>query len=84
MITCSSGLFSTIAKMFILSTFKDTVRIPPHKFGHCQKDAIMEELNERLANNVIIDVGLCIVAYDILTMGQSFIYHGDPATHTAG
>ena len=70
--------------MFILVKIKDTIRIPPNLFHLPLEDAISEELNKRLANRVIVNVGLCIVLYDIVKLGESFIYQGDGASNTEG
>lgn len=42
----------------------------------------MDEVNRKLCNRVVIDVGLCICLYDILEIGKSFILPGDGAAHT--
>lgn len=68
--------------MFVLVTLKETVRILPNKLHLPLREAISEDLNEKLANKVIVDVGLCITLYDIVDVGESFLRHGDPAAHT--
>ena len=67
--------------MFVLVTLKETVRIPPPKLHLPLQEAITEDLNDKLANKVIVDVGLCITLYDILHVSESFLRHGDPAAH---
>ncbi|KAJ8919816.1 hypothetical protein NQ315_006345 [Exocentrus adspersus] len=68
--------------MFILSEMKNVTRIPPELFGLKLNDAIAGELNKKLANKVVLNVGLCIALYDILTLQESFIFPGDGASHT--
>lgn len=70
--------------MFILVSLKDRIRILPNKFNRSIDDAIAQELNDRFANKVIINVGLCITLYDILETKDSFIYQGDGSAHTVG
>ena len=70
--------------MFILVNLKDRIRILPEKFNKSIEDAIAQELNERFANKVIINVGLCITLFDILETKDSFIYQGDGSAHTDG
>ena len=70
--------------MFILVNLKDRIRVQPEKFNKSIEDAIAQELNERYANKVIINVGLCITLFDILETKDSFIYQGDGSAHTAG
>ena len=40
--------------MFVLAEIKDTIRLPPIKFGMNLQEAIMNELNTKLANKVKI------------------------------
>lgn len=68
--------------MFVLSKFKDIVRVPAHHLGTPIEDVLAEELNKRFANKVVLDVGLVICLYDILDLGESYIYCGDGAIHT--
>ncbi|XP_039621408.1 DNA-directed RNA polymerase III subunit RPC8 isoform X1 [Polypterus senegalus] len=68
--------------MFTLVEMVDTVRIPPWQFQSRLNDAIVEELNKKLANKVVFNVGLCICLYDITKLEDSFIFPGDGASHT--
>jgi DNA-directed RNA polymerase III subunit RPC8 len=68
--------------MYILVELKDVVRIAPNQFDLPLDEAIAEELNAKLANRVIVNVGLCIALYDIIKINQSFVYQGDGASHT--
>lgn len=70
--------------MFVLVTLNETVKIPPHKLHLPVKDCIRDELNEELANKVIVNVGLCITLYDITRIGKSFLHQGDASSHTDG
>ncbi|XP_067875545.1 DNA-directed RNA polymerase III subunit RPC8 isoform X2 [Heterodontus francisci] len=68
--------------MFVLVEMVDTVRIPPWLFERRLNDAIAEELNKKLANKVVYNVGLCICLYDITKLEDSYIFPGDGASHT--
>ncbi|KAF7248714.1 DNA-directed RNA polymerase III subunit RPC8 [Varanus komodoensis] len=68
--------------MFVLVEMTDTVRIPPWQFEWKLNDAITEELNKKLANKVVYNVGLCICLYDITKLEDSYIFPGDGASHT--
>ncbi|KAJ8972980.1 hypothetical protein NQ317_019011 [Molorchus minor] len=68
--------------MFILAEMKNVTRIPPELFNLKLNDAITGELNKKLANKVVLNVGLCIALYDILSLQESFIFPGDGASHT--
>ncbi|XP_067127811.1 DNA-directed RNA polymerase III subunit RPC8 [Centruroides vittatus] len=68
--------------MFVLAEMKDTVRIPPWLFHLEQNIAIEKELNRKLANKVMMNVGLCIALFDITKLEESYIFPGDGASHT--
>jgi len=68
--------------MFILTHMKDKVSIPPRLFNVPLATAVKIELNKRLANRVVVGVGLCICLYDIVELGKSFIFHGEGSSNT--
>lgn len=68
--------------MFVLAELKNVTRIPPDLFEIKLNEAIASELNKKLANKVVLNVGLCIVLYDITSLQESFIFPGDGASHT--
>ncbi|GJQ81364.1 hypothetical protein Trydic_g20574 [Trypoxylus dichotomus] len=68
--------------MFILTEMKHVTRIPPELFHLKLNDAIAGELNKKLANKVVLNVGLCIALYDITNLQESFVIPGDGASHT--
>lgn len=68
--------------MFVLTELKEIVRILPSEFGRSLNDAIADELNIKLANKVLLNVGLCIALFDISKLGDSHVLPGDGASHT--
>ncbi|CAH0385081.1 unnamed protein product [Bemisia tabaci] len=68
--------------MFVIVELKDVVRTPPAVFNKKLDETTAGHLNSKLANKVITNVGLCIALFDILKMGDSFIFPGDGASHT--
>ncbi|KAF6121155.1 RNA polymerase III subunit H [Phyllostomus discolor] len=68
--------------MFVLVEMVDTVRIPPWQFERKLNDSIAEELNKKLANKVVYNVGLCICLFDITKLEDSYVFPGDGASHT--
>ncbi|KAJ8254356.1 hypothetical protein COCON_G00209680 [Conger conger] len=68
--------------MFVVVEMVDTVRITPWHFQRQLNEAIAEELNKKLANKVVYNVGLCICLYDITKLEDSYIFPGDGASHT--
>ncbi|XP_019516095.1 PREDICTED: DNA-directed RNA polymerase III subunit RPC8 isoform X1 [Hipposideros armiger] len=70
--------------MFVLVEMVDTVRIPPWQFERKLNDSIAEELNKKLANKVVYNVGLCICLFDITKLEDAYVFPGDGASHTKG
>ncbi|KAI8928449.1 RNA polymerase III subunit Rpc25-domain-containing protein [Entophlyctis helioformis] len=60
--------------MFILSVLKDIVRVPPKDFVKDQQEAIVDELNQKYANKVLHNVGLCISVYDLLETSDPIVH----------
>jgi len=67
--------------MFVLRTFKMVVKLTPNLFNKSRNEAIANELNKKLANKVVINVGLCICLYDVTKIGDSHIIPGDGSAH---
>ena len=40
------------------------------------QEQLTDELNRKLANKVLLNVGLCLSLYDILEVGESFVFPG--------
>ncbi|KAK7590953.1 hypothetical protein V9T40_002566 [Parthenolecanium corni] len=68
--------------MFVLTEFEDIVKINPSLFSHDLEQSIVEFLNKKLANKVVPNIGLCIVLFDLLEIGDSFIFPGEGSHHT--
>merc|ERR1712156_1015535 len=75
-------LGSCLKIMFILSELKSLVRLLPKGFNKSLEEQLTDELNRKLANKVLLNVGLCLSLYDILDVGESFVFPGDGASHT--
>ena len=69
--------------MFELVRLHDVVHIQPHEFAKPLLKAISDALCEKYPNKVVPDLGLCITLYDILHVGESQLYPGSGAHHTA-
>lgn len=70
--------------MFILSEISDTVKIVPNDFKKEDNGAITDVLNEKFANKVVQEVGLCICVHDILHTSEGFILYGDGCSYIKG
>ena len=46
------------------------------------QEQLTDEINRKLANRVLLNVGLCLSLYDILEVGESFLHPGDGSCHT--
>ncbi|SPP76779.1 DNA-directed RNA polymerase III subunit RPC8 [Drosophila guanche] len=68
--------------MFVLAELKDTVRIAPDQFNLQLVDAVRDEIDRKLANKVLLNVGLCIALKEIVSLQDSIILPGDGASHT--
>ncbi|XP_026731667.1 DNA-directed RNA polymerase III subunit RPC8 [Trichoplusia ni] len=68
--------------MFVLSEMKDVIRISPENFHQSLSESIATLLNRKLANKVVLNVGLCIALCDITQIGHSYIFPGDGSSHT--
>lgn len=68
--------------MFVLAELKDTIRIEPEMFHLKLLNAVKDEINRKLANKVLLNVGLCIALKDVTKLGDSIILPGDGASHT--
>jgi DNA-directed RNA polymerase III subunit RPC8 len=67
--------------MFQLYEMTREVRIEPHNLGHDRSEAVSDELNNKLANRVVLGVGLCMSLWDIKEIQPGIIYHGDGGVH---
>ncbi|KAL0204828.1 hypothetical protein P9112_000135 [Eukaryota sp. TZLM1-RC] len=62
--------------MFILTTVRDCVAIPPHKFNQKLDNAIEDSINSRYSGKVLSNHGLCISLWELLEMSDPFIFPG--------
>eukprot|EP00049_Salpingoeca_infusionum_P026162 m.24187 g.24187 ORF g.24187 m.24187 type:complete len:202 (+) comp8566_c0_seq1:1004-1609(+) len=67
--------------MFILSKFRDVLRLKPNNFDYDRLNALKFEIHKKFANKVVHKVGLCICLFDIESVGDSQIYPSDGAAH---
>uniref|UniRef100_A0A060TCC8 DNA-directed RNA polymerase subunit n=1 Tax=Blastobotrys adeninivorans TaxID=409370 RepID=A0A060TCC8_BLAAD len=66
--------------MFFLSKISDLIRIDPESFGKSTERAVEDEIHARFANKVIHNAGLCVCLYDIESIGDGMVKHGDGAS----
>jgi len=68
--------------MFVLSELRSILQLHPRGFDKSLEQQIKDELNHKLSNRILYNVGLCISLYDILEIGESHILPGDGCAHT--
>jgi DNA-directed RNA polymerase III subunit RPC8 len=68
--------------MFILSRLKSLVRLPPAEWVKPLPDALADAINSKLANTVLHEVGLVVAVFDLVEIGESYVFPGDGASHT--
>ena len=68
--------------MFILTKMRSVVRLEPNSFQRDLPEALSEVLTEKLANKVVKDVGLVVALWDLISIGDSYLFPGDGASHT--
>ena len=68
--------------MFILTKMRSVVRLDPSTFERPLPEALSDVLTEKLANKVVKDVGLVVALWDLLSIGDSYLFPGDGASHT--
>ena len=64
--------------MYVLAELTDVVCIPPYKFKNNPNEAIVTLLNDKLANRVLPDVGLCISVWQVEKIGDPHLLPGNP------
>ena len=68
--------------MFILTKMRSVVRLEPNSFQRDLPEALSEVLTEKLANKIVKDVGLVVALWDLISIGDSYLFPGDGASHT--
>lgn len=67
--------------MWVLTRIGDRVKVIPSKFDVDLPTALRDAINERYANKVIHDVGLCVCVYQINSIGDANIFPGDASAY---
>ncbi|SNX83795.1 related to RPC25 - DNA-direcred RNA polymerase III, 25 KD subunit [Melanopsichium pennsylvanicum] len=63
--------------MFVLSEIQDTISVHPSSFGSPSLISISNNINVKYANKILVDVGLCISLFDILSCSEGKVRFGD-------
>lgn len=63
--------------MFVLADIEDTISVHPSAFGQPSLTSISDQINIKYANKILVDVGLCISLFDILSCSEGKVRFGD-------
>ncbi|CBQ73300.1 related to RPC25-DNA-direcred RNA polymerase III, 25 KD subunit [Sporisorium reilianum SRZ2] len=63
--------------MFVLADIQDTISVHPSAFGQPSLTSISDQINVKYANKILVDVGLCISLFDILSCSEGKVRFGD-------
>lgn len=67
--------------MFLLAIVADKIKTQPEQFDRDHTELLIEQIEIKYANKVLLDVGLCISFYDFVEVGDPFIYPAEGAAH---
>lgn len=67
--------------MYLLSVMEDKLAIRPALFNHDPTDVLIEEIEKKYVNKVILEVGLCVAFYDIVDVGKPHVYPAEGSAH---
>ena len=65
--------------MFVLVHVRDTIKLPPSCFSKDFYDGLKDEINGRYTNKVLPGIGLCVILYDFVKVGEAVVHFGDGA-----
>lgn len=64
--------------MYKILTVKDTVRVPPEKFGTRVKESVTETLQDDVEGKIVEDVGVILTVESLDEIGEGSLEPGDP------
>lgn len=63
--------------MFLLSIIEDKLKTAPEQFDRNANDVLIEQIELKYANKVLLNVGLCICFFDFVEIGDPYLYPGE-------
>ena len=66
--------------MYILKVINEKVTVSPDRFNLPLEDALNEQIELKYVNKVLPGVGLCVCLFDILHVGDPYIYPREGGT----
>ena len=67
--------------MFVLSSLKDIAKVESRKFAQDQLSVVSTILENKFANKVVVNLGLCICLFDVTGVEDSYILAGEGGYH---
>lgn len=64
-------------EMFALTVIKESVKIEPAKLRHDFTQMVINNLNKKYSNKVVLNVGLCISVLDLLEVEDPYVHPGE-------
>ena len=68
-------------EMFLLAVIEDKLRTLPDQFARDSEAVLLDQIDIKFANKVLVDVGLCITLFDFLEVGDPYIYPAEGSAH---
>ena len=66
------------------TTIEDLIQIKPQDFEKPSAQAIKDAINDKYANKIVPNVGLCICLWDLLSATEGLIGHGTGLVNVNG
>jgi len=67
--------------MYVLAVIQDKLKILPEQFGRDTAEVLIEQIDIKYSNKVLLDVGLCVGFYDFLEVQDAYVYPGEGSCH---
>lgn len=67
--------------MYVLAVIQDKLKILPEEFDRDTSEVLIEQIDIKYSNKVLLDVGLCVGFYDFLEVQDAYIYPGEGSCH---
>ena len=67
--------------MYVLAVIQDKLKILPEQFDRDTSEVLIEQIDIKYSNKVLLDVGLCVGFYDFLEVQEAYVYPGEGSCH---
>ena len=67
--------------MYLLAVVEDKLKILPEQFDRDTSEVLIEQIDEKYSNKVLLEVGLCISFYDFVEVGSHYVYPAEGSAH---